>query len=181
MVENSYLNLPEPLADLDKLKDHLSTIKSLVDLDSKDFQNDKLAFNSQRVLLGSLLAVYPTAIETYLNKPGQSSMYSLTNLTAQINDLFNEIRASQNLENQLSYITENIIDPLIKGLISGLFDEVYSQKQKVKKSDELKSNKKMQDIIESLLNSILSSYAKLIDNKKEEAISKLTEYLVEIK
>lgn len=180
-MSDNYLNLPEPLADLDKLKDHLSTIKSLVDLESKDFQNDKLAFNSQRVLLGSLLAVYPTAIETYLNKPGQSSMYSLTNLTSQINDLFNEIRASQNLENQLSYITENILDPLIKALISGLFDAVYEQKQSIKKIEEFKSNKKLQDVLESVLNSVLTNYAKLIDTKKEEAISKLTEYLVELK
>ena len=108
-------------------------------------------------------------------------MYSLTNLTSQINDLFNEIRASQNLENQLSYITENILDPLIKALISGLFDAVYEQKQSIKKIEEFKSNKKLQDVLESVLNAVLTNYAKLIDTKKEEAISKLTEYLVEIK
>lgn len=176
-LDDDYMTIPSSPMDLGKLQSSITKIKDLVDLENLDFQNDKLAFNAQRVLLASLLAVYPTAVETYLSKPGQSSMYSLTNLTTQINELFNEIRTSQSLENQLEHISENIIDPMVKGLISGLFDTVYEQKQKLKLLD---SSEEIKRTIESIFNELLKKYAVLMNQKKEEAVDKLSNYLLEV-
>ena len=175
--KDSYLDFPSNSMDLSKLQLNIDKIKSLVDLENLDFQNDKLAFNAQRVLLASLLAVYPTAVQTYLGKPGQSSMYSLTNLTSQINELFNEIRSSQSLENQLEHITENILDPMIKNLISSLFDVVYENKQKLKLL-ELKTEDKKE--LESQYNELLRKYASTMETQKQEAIEKLSNYLLEV-
>lgn len=183
-VDNSWTTLAaenlDKLVNMDQLMNDLTKLKGQIDLENAQFQNDKTAFSVQRVLLASLLAVYPKAIRTYIDKPGQGAMYALTNLNQQISELFDKINSFQSLEAQVEYITNNVLEPLLKDLITGLFDSVYNIKQEVKVDSDFVDDKQGIDRVYKYLDKVLKSFAPLVDQKGQEAEQKLTDYLTEV-
>lgn len=168
--------------DIDKMKKNLDKIREAVNISNKDFQNDTVAFSAQRIMLEGLLSIIPTAIEHYLSKPGQGSAYSLTNLYSEVTNLFSEIRGSQSLEDQVNYISEQIIDPLLKALTTALFDAVFYEKQQIKQDSYfMDKDPEIVDKIFEEFNKILKSYAAAVNKRKDEAESKLRSYLLEVK
>ena len=163
--------------DINKIKESLDLIRKEVDLTNLDFSNDKLAFSTQRIMLNGLLSTIPVAINAYMQKPTQGQAYSLTNLYTQVLQLFSEIRGSQSLEDQVIYITEQIIDPLLKGITSELFDTVFYTKQSIKQEVE----QKYIDKIFTSYDNLLKAFAVSVNKRKEIAEEKLKEYLLEVK
>ena len=172
-----YLSVNKDSFDVNKIKESLDIIRNEVDLSNLDFSNDKLAFYTQRIMLNALLSTIPVAIEAYMNKPTQGQAYSLTNLYAQVLELFSEIRGSQSLEDQVLYISEQIIDPLLKGITSELFDAVFYTKQSMKQEFE----QEYLDKIFTSYDNLLKSFAVSVNKRKEVAEEKLKEYLLEVK
>lgn len=181
-TQDQYLALSEnkDLLDVSKITKDLEHLKNLIDPSNKDFQNDKIAGNAQRALLSMLIGAIPTAIETYKNRPGQGSAYSLTNMITQINELFQEIRSTSNLENQAEYIKNEIIDPMAKNIIAGLFDITYYIKQYLKTSNEFLDNQQALNKVFESFDEQLRKTATLIDKQTTEAGEKLNHYLLEL-
>ena len=112
MAEEDYLALKTENSletNLANFKENLQKISSQVDISNADFQNDKIAFSAQRIMLSNLLVLLPVVVQKVIDKPGQGAVYALTNVIAQINDLFGQLRSSEALENQVEYISDNII------------------------------------------------------------------------
>lgn len=180
--KEDYLSISkDPSIDLDGITANLEKIRKEIDITNSDFQNDKLAFSAQRVMLAGLLQIIPTAITSYMNKPGQGSAYALTNLYSQVLELFSEIRGSQSLENQVEYISEQIIDPMLKSIITSLFDAVFYEKQKLKQLSENVEDPKVFELVSNSFDSILRAFAPKVNNSKLEAEEKLKQFLVEVK
>lgn len=178
--EQSYLTLKTPENTFDssfqKFTEDLDKIRVEIDPDNKDFQNDKLAFKTQRAVLGSVLSILPQVIKSAKDRPTQGSIYALTNLITQIIELFGQLRSSEALENQVEHISEMIISPMLKDIITTIFDKAYYIKQK-NKTNCIGTD---YDKINSSLDSLLVDIAPIFDTKKSEAEEKLSKFLLEI-
>ena len=166
--------------NLTNFEENLHKISSQIDIANADFQNDKIAFSAQRVILSNLLVLLPIVVKKVIDKPGQGAVYALTNVIAQINDLFNQLRSSESLEVQVEYISENIISPLLKDILTAIFDKAYFAKQSLKQDKEFIDNPKAQKIIFNGIDNILKDLAPIFNEKQNEAHEKLNSYLLEV-
>lgn len=182
MENQEYLEptLQESLLDTTKLTKELSHLKGLIDPDNKEFQNDKIANSAQRALLATLISTIPTAVEHYKNKPGQGSAYALSNLIGQINELFQEIRSGQNLENQVEYISEEILLPMIKAIITNIFDKTYYIKQELKGSRDFIDKPELLDKVFAAFDKQLKEIGPILNKQGELAEERLKQYLLEV-
>ena len=183
MAEEDYLTLnPENSLEtnLSNFKENLSRISSQVDISNSDFQNDKIAFSAQRVILSNLLVLLPVVVQKVIDKPGQGAVYALTNVIAQINDLFGQLRSSEALENQVEYISDNIVSVILKEILTALFDKAYLAKQTLKQNQAMLGDEKAINAAFSSIDSILKEIAPVINEKQDEAVEKLKSYLLEV-
>lgn len=183
MAEEDYLALkPENSLEtnLANFKENLQKISSQVDISNADFQNDKIAFSAQRIMLSNLLVLLPVIVQKVIDKPGQGAVYALTNVIAQINDLFGQLRSSEALENQVEYISDNIVSVVFKEILTALFDRVYLAKQNLKQNPRFLDDASILKPVYSEMDAILKEIASEIDNKQEEVRDKLKSYLLEV-
>lgn len=183
MAEEDYLALKSENSletNIANFKENLNRISSQVDLSNEEFQNDKVAFSAQRVILSNLLVLLPVVVQKVIDKPGQGAVYALTNVIAQINDLFNQLRSSESLEVQVDYISENIVSPILKDILTALFDKAYFVKQSLKQNNEFINNPKAQKVIFDGIDTILKELAPIFNEKQNEAHEKLKSYLLEV-
>ena len=183
MAEEDYLALNTENSletNLANFKENLQKISSQVDISNVDFQNDKIAFSAQRIILSNLLVLLPVVVQKVIDKPGQGAVYALTNVITQINDLFGQLRSSEALENQVEYISDNIISVILKELLTTLFDKAYNAKQALKQSNEFIENKEATKRAFDAIDSILKEIAPVINEKQDEAQEKLKSYLLEV-
>ena len=182
MTEEAYLSNNEVEFEdkLTSFKDTLSKIGQEIDPKNQSYQNDKLAFSAQRVILANLLPLLPEIIRQAAKRPTQGSVYALTNLITQINDLFEQLRSTASLEEQVDYIQEAIISPLLKEIITALFDKAYYAKQELKQKSVSLEEKEFTNTTFASIDSILKGIAPIIDKKQEEAHQKLKAYLLEV-
>lgn len=183
MTDESYLALnPEDSIEgkLKTFETNLESIRKDISLDNKDFQNDKLAFTAQRVILENLLVLLPSVVRRVLEKPGQGSVYALTNVIEHINELFGQLRSSEALENQVDYISNNIISIMLKELVMQIFDKTYFIKKELQQNQEFINNEKAYNIACKAIDDILKVIGKQVNEKQESAKEKLKEYLLEV-
>jgi len=162
---------------IEKLKQYLDTIKKEVDPKNDLFQNDKIAFNTQRVILEALLDTIPTALEKFAETPRQSTANALTTLVSKVADLFAEIRQTQNLTNQVEYLSSEVIDPMLKKILTNIYDETFFMKSSLKSKN---LDKDAQQSIEMMLDEMLKKVSTNMTPIKDEAEQKVKSYLLEI-
>lgn len=181
-VEEDYLSLKEENSlesNLSNFQTNLQKISKEVSLDNSDFQNDKIAFSAQRVILSNLLVLLPVVVQKVIDKPGQGAVYALTNVITQINDLFNQLRNSENLENQVDFICESIVYPTFKEIITQVFDKSYYLKQEIKQDALFLGNTELTNKTFSYMDCLLKHIGTIINEKQDTVKDKLKSYLVE--
>lgn len=157
----------------------IQKLSSEIDISNLEFQNDKVASSVQRTLLSYLLKQIPIAIEAYKRKPTQGQALALTNFITQASNLFEQIRSVQNLENQVEYITSEIIEPLIKKFISIVYDSIFYLKNNMKHCSSNEGGD-FQPALERELNSMIKAIAQKMETEEAQAVEKLKSYLTEV-
>jgi len=165
------------IESIDKLKQYLQDIKKEIDPKNGLFQNDKIAFNTQRIILETLLDTIPIAMEKFAENPKQSTANALSTLVTKVADLFGEIRQTQNLSNQVEYLTTEVIDPVLKRTINSMYDEMFFIKSSLK-------SKNLDDDTIKMIDLMLDEFLKKVSTNmvpiKEEAEQKIRNYLLEL-
>jgi hypothetical protein len=158
------------------LAENLANIKKQINIENLDFQGDKIAYSTQRIILEALLDTIPIAIENFKNNPKQSTANAISGLITKTSDLFGEIRASQNLSGQVDFILSEIIDPLLKSILNDSYSNLYTLKKEIKlKIIETEFTK-----IEPLLNDFFKNAAEQMKKNSDTAEEKLKQYLLEV-
>lgn len=181
MTEEAYLSKDLSFEqNLIYFKENLTKYSQEIDPSNKTYQNDKLAFSAQRSILSNLLVLLPAVVNKVREKPTQSTVNALTNLINQINQLFEQLRNTESLEEQVDYISETIISPLLKDILTALFDRAYYTKQTLKQQAITLEDKAFLDKSFASIDTILKEIAPIIDKKQEETYDKLKSYLMEV-
>lgn len=158
----------------------IKKLSSEIDISNVDFQNDKMAGNVQRTMLANLLRLLPISVEAYKKKPTMSTANALTGLIKQANELFEQIRTVQNLDNQVQYITEEVIQPLIKFFISNLFDAVFYAKKTLQQDPRFINNPQDLNLVSREFDSVIKNVGTKLEQAEESAVEKLKQYLLEV-
>ena len=158
----------------------IKKLSSEIDISNVDFQNDKMAGNVQRTMLANLLRLLPISVEAYKKKPTMSTANALTGLIKQANELFEQIRTVQNLDNQVQYITEEIIQPIIKSFISNLFDAVFYAKKSLQQDPRFMNNPNDLNSVNRELDNVIKNVGVKLEEAEETAIERLKQYLLEV-
>jgi len=183
MSDESYLSLSTENSFEDNMKSlqsNLSKIQAQIDPKSEEYQNDKLAFSAQRAILSNLLVLLPTVVQRVVDKPGQGSVYALTNLITQINDLFGQLRSSEALENQVEYIGEYIIAPMLKNILTDIFDLSFNSKKQLQQDINFINQPELTKKAFESIDQILKGVASMINKEQDQAKEKLKSYLLEV-
>ncbi len=182
MTEEAYLSNNDIAFEqnLASFKENLNRYSQDINPDNKQYQNDKLAFSAQRAILSSLLILLPDVVNRVREKPTQGTVYALTNLIDQVNELFGQLRSSEALEEQVEFIQDSIINLMLKELITFIFDKVYYAKQSLKQDSFFMDNPKALEKVFNSFDMILKDIAPEVNKKQDETKEKLQQYLLEV-
>ena len=158
----------------------IKKLSSEIDISNVDFQNDKMAGNVQRTMLANLLRLLPISVDAYRKKPTMSTATALTGLIKQANELFEQIRTVQNLDNQVQYITEEIVQPMIKFFIANLFDAVFYAKKSIQQDPRFMNNPNDLNCVNREFDNMIKNVGTKMEQAEETAIDKLKQYLLEV-
>lgn len=158
----------------------IQKLSSEIDISNNEFQNDKMAGNVQRTLLANLIRLIPVAVDAYKKKPTMGNSTALTGLIRQANELFEQIRSVQNLNNQVEYIQNEVIEPIIKLFINLVYDQIFFLKKNLKQN-KLFMNKDIElDLIYKELDIFLRDLGKKLGDEEEKYINKVKQYFLEV-
>ena len=158
----------------------IQKLSSEIDISNKEFQNDKMAGNVQRTLLANLIRLIPVAVDAYKKKPTMGNSTALTGLIRQANELFEQIRSVQNLNNQVEYIQNEVIEPIIKLFINLVYDQIFFLKKNLKQNKLFMNRDTELDLIYKELDIFLRDLGKKLGDEEEKYINKVKQYFLEV-
>lgn len=158
----------------------IQKLSSEIDISNNEFQNDKMAGNVQRTLLANLIRLIPVAVDAYKKKPTMGNSTALTGLIRQANELFEQIRSVQNLNNQVEYIQNEVIEPIIKLFINLVYDQIFFLKKNLKQNKLFMNRDTELDLIYKELDIFLRDLGKKLGNEEEKYINKVKQYFLEV-
>lgn len=158
----------------------IQKLSSEIDISNNEFQNDKMAGNVQRTLLANLIRLIPVAVDAYKKKPTMGNSTALTGLIRQANELFEQIRSVQNLNNQVDYIQNEVIEPIIKLFINLVYDQIFFLKKNLKQSKLFINKDAELDLIYKELDIFLRDLGKKLGDEEEKYINKVKQYFLEV-
>lgn len=158
----------------------IQKLSSEIDISNNEFQNDKMAGNVQRTLLANLIRLIPVAVDAYKKKPTMGNSTALTGLIRQANELFEQIRSVQNLNNQVEYIQNEVIEPIIKLFINLVYDQIFFLKKNLKQNKLFMNRDTELDLIYKELDIFLRDLGKKLGEEEEKYINKVKQYFLEV-
>ena len=158
----------------------IQKLSSEIDISNNEFQNDKMAGNVQRTLLANLIRLIPVAVDAYKKKPTMGNSTALTGLIRQANELFEQIRSVQNLNNQVEYIQNEVIEPIIKLFINLVYDQIFFLKKNLKQNKLFMNKDTELDLIYKELDIFLRDLGKKLGDEEEKYINKVKQYFLEV-
>ena len=158
----------------------IQKLSSEIDISNNEFQNDKMAGNVQRTLLANLIRLIPVAVDAYKKKPTMGNSTALTGLIRQANELFEQIRSVQNLNNQVEYIQNEVIEPIIKLFINLVYDQILFLKKNLKQNKLFMNRDTELDLIYKELDIFLRDLGKKLGDEEEKYINKVKQYFLEV-
>lgn len=158
----------------------IQKLSSEIDISNNEFQNDKMAGNVQRTLLANLIRLIPVAVDAYKKKPTMGNSTALTGLIRQANELFEQIRSVQNLNNQVEYIQNEVIEPIIKLFINLVYDQIFFLKKNLKQNKLFMNRDTELDLIYKELDIFLRDLGKKLGDEEEKYINKVKQYFLEV-
>ena len=158
----------------------IQKLSSEIDISNNEFQNDKMAGNVQRTLLANLIRLIPVAVDAYKKKPTMRHSTALTGLIRQANELFEQIRSVQNLNNQVEYIQNEVIEPIIKLFINLVYDQIFFLKKNLKQNKLFMNRDTELDLIYKELDIFLRDLGKKLGDEEEKYINKVKQYFLEV-
>ena len=158
----------------------IQKLSSEIDISNNEFQNDKMAGNVQRTLLANLIRLIPVAVDAYKKKPTMGNSTALTGLIRQANELFEQIRSVQNLNNQVEYIQNEVIEPIIKLFINLVYDQIFFLKKNLKQNKLFMNRDTELDLIYKELDIFLRDIGKKLGDEEEKYINKVKQYFLEV-
>ena len=158
----------------------IQKLSSEIDISNIEFQNDKMAGNVQRTLLANLLPLVPVAVDAYKKKPTMGNSTALTGLIRQANELFEQIRSVQNLNNQVEYIQNEVIEPIIKLFINLVYDQIFFLKKNLKQNKLFMNKDAELDLIYKELDLFLRDLGKKLGDEEEKYLDKVKQYFLEV-
>ena len=158
----------------------IQKLSSEIDISNNEFQNDKMAGNVQRTLLANLIRLIPVAVDAYKKKPTMGNSTALTGLIRQANELFEQIRSVQNLNNQVEYIQNEVIEPIIKLFINLVYDQIFFLKKNLKQNTLFMNRDTELDLIYKELDIFLRDLGKKLGDEEEKYINKVKQYFLEV-
>ena len=158
----------------------IQKLSSEIDISNNEFQNDKMAGNVQRTLLANLIRLIPVAVDAYKKKPTMGNSTALTGLIRQANELFEQIRSVQNLNNQVEYIQNEVIEPIIKLFINLVYDQIFFLKKNLKRNKLFRNRDTEVDLIYKELDIFLRDLGKKLGDEEEKYINKVKQYFLEV-
>lgn len=158
----------------------IQKLSSEIDISNNEFQNDKMAGNVQRTLLANLIRLIPVAVEAYKKKPTMGNSTALTGLIRQANELFEQIRSVQNLNNQVEYIQNEVIEPIIKLFINLVYDQIFFLKKNLKQNKLFMNKDAELDLIYKELDLFLRDLGKKLGDEEEKYLDKVKQYFLEV-
>ena len=158
----------------------IQKLSSEIDISNNEFQNDKMAGNVQRTLLANLIRLIPVAVDAYKKKPTMGNSTALTGLIRQANELFEQIRSVQNLNNQVEYIQNEVIEPIIKLFINLVYDQIFFLKKNLKQNKLFMNRDTELDLIYKELDTFLRDLGKKLGDEEEKYINKVKQYFLEV-
>lgn len=139
-----------------------------------------MAGNVQRTLLANLIRLIPVAVEAYKKKPTMGNSTALTGLIRQANELFEQIRSVQNLNNQVEYIQNEVIEPIIKLFINLVYDQIFFLKKNLKQNKLFMNKDAELDLIYKELDLFLRDLGKKLGDEEEKYLDKVKQYFLEV-
>ena len=139
-----------------------------------------MAGNVQRTLLANLIRLIPVAVDAYKKKPTMGNSTALTGLIRQANELFEQIRSVQNLNNQVEYIQNEVIEPIIKLFINLVYDQIFFLKKNLKQNKLFMNRDTELDLIYKELDIFLRDLGKKLGDEEEKYINKVKQYFLEV-
>ena len=158
----------------------IQKLSSEIDISNNEFQNDKMAGNVRRTLLANLIRLIPVAVDAYKKKPTMGNSTALTGLIRQANELFEQIRSVQNLNNQVEYIQNEVIEPIIKLFINLVYDQIFFLKKNLKQNKLFMNKDTELDLIYKELDIFLRDLGKKLGDEEEKYINKVKQYFLEV-
>ena len=158
----------------------IQKLSSEIDISNNEFQNDKMAGNVQRTLLANLIRLIPVAVDAYKKKPTMGNSTALTGLIRQANELFEQIRSVQNLNNQVEYIQNEVIEPIIKLFINLVYDQIFFLKKNLKQNKLFMNRDTELDLIYKELDIFLRDLGKKLGDEEEKYINKVKQYFLDV-
>lgn len=161
---------------LSSFRTEYKKIKKLVGSEASDFQSDKANISMLRTMLSMTLDLIPIAQAAYQKNPNNFNASAIVNLTSQAREIANDIRNIQTLEQQVQYITNDIVRSISRELASDIVDEHYRMKTIIDK--EIK-NESRRDRLKANLEESLRKTGKYISNRTKELNEKISNYLLD--
>ena len=158
----------------------IQKLSSEIDISNNEFQNDKMAGNVQRTLLANLIRLIPVAVDAYKKKPTMGNSTALTGLICQANKLFEQILSVHNLNNQVEYIQNEVIELIIKLFINLVYDQIFFLKKNLKQNKLFMNRDTELDLIYKELDIFLRDLGKKLGDEEEKYINKVKQYFLEV-
>jgi hypothetical protein len=145
-------------------------IKKIIGPEALDYNNDKATIAILRSMLNMLVSLIPLAEQNYKQYSNERSAYAINALVSQTRELLTDIKNAQNTEQQIDYITNEIVSLHLKLILNNIINNVYVLKK------EVKSKGKPKDIIK-MLDAMIKDQGAFIIQIRKSVEDRLKEYM----
>lgn len=125
------LQVKKAFAVAESFQEEYKKLKKLIGSEALDFTNERSSMMMLRAMLVSTLSLIPLAEQKYKTTKSSYDIHSYVALTSQAREISNDIRAVQDLEQQVNYINVSIIQPALKLITQNSINEIFELKKKI--------------------------------------------------